>query len=312
MANKTIPLPEDKKLLEPPFPTNIPVQNTIMNLKPTPESIQNRPNTLPIGNTTNTINPTNTPNIIQKIWDARGDVTGFVRPDGTAFLGNARDLRASVASEDKAQQGRDLARGQNEMMAMQEQAMASQKAVQQLGTQVEPSVQLDQGDVGTTAALSAISLLSGAGAGARLGTALGPVGIAGGAVVGGLTAFLGKLSIDKRQATKEAYQVFTTSSSKNYNQLLNAANNRLDSPANIVYLYNLNLANMREAERSLTKMTQGKVGKQLSGAQDELNKVRSWLANEPLYRAQLIAAMQNPNPNIMYQTENLNSVEISQ
>lgn len=259
------------------------------------------------------------------IRDENGRITGVTFPDGRTLLGiSPREVKNLINQEREATQ---LPEGAVEAGTARKQAEAQQQAQQAIAglnapTQLSPSVQLGQGasdlaaTIGTSIPSIAGGAATGAGLGAAVGTAVAPVigttiGAVAGGVIGGITALLGKIAVDRRQATKEAKRVYTDA--KNVNtKLLNLANSGSVPPAEIIRAYELNMANIREAERELRAQTRGAVGKQLSGAMDELIDVQYYLEQDGLYRIQLIQALGNPDPSKIYPTDEvLNSEDIS-
>lgn len=214
------------------------------------------------------------------------------------------EKQAGRKNAEEQQGNRDLIAQQQAVALFQEQA---DEAISSFGKkQVNPSITLGDtgGDFAANVATNAQSIATGAAAGAGLGAVasgpFAPVGAVAGGIVGGISALLGKIALDKRQTTKEAKGAFVTATATTNKLLLNMANLALEPPADIVYGYELNLANIREAERELLKQTNNKIGKQLSGAQEELNLVQTYLRNEPFYRAQLFDAIRNPDPSKIY------------
>lgn len=201
----------------------------------------------------------------------------------------------------------------------QNQSGQAMQAITEQGA-VNPSVQLDSplspSNIGANAIAGAPSLatgiISGATSGAGIGALAGaPTGIGApilatvlgiiGGIVGGGVALYRKIAQDQKQATTEAYSTFSDySSTRRQKQLLNMANQRTDAPADIIHLYELNLANIRESQRALRNLTKNKVGAQLSQAMDELNTVNAWLENEPNQRRQLYQSLMNPNSQLIY------------
>ena len=216
---------------------------------------------------------------------------------------------------------RDIATPEGAVEATDAQAQRDQAADQQeailqlqsgeLGQGIRPSVDLSEVPAAASAALNIPAIGAGAASGAALGAGVGSVvpgvgtvigGVVGG-VVGGISAFLGKLSLDKRQTTKEANKVFTVASGERMTQIMNLANSGIIPPADVVFAYEQNLANIRASRAALREQTKSLVGRQLSGAMDELIVVESYLQNEPFYRAQLMAALAAPNPGKMYEAK---------
>lgn len=163
----------------------------------------------------------------------------------------------------------------------------TKKIVSKLG-QVEEIPKLPSEGVLTTAALSIPKIATGAAAGAAFG---GPLG----AVAGGGFALLGQIVLDQRQSVKESRKFLTTGRTRD-NEILNMANSGVD-PSIIVEMYNLNLANLYAARRNLKEKTKTAIGRQLSGAMDELIEVEAYLDLEEFRRQQLINAIANPDPN---------------
>lgn len=248
----------------------------------------------------------------------KGELSG-ITINGKTFLGlKPKEVRALAQKQLEKQQ---LPAGTIEASAAreaEENIAAREAAIIGLGQEIpQPNVELGA-DRGIKTALSAPAILGGAAAGGALGakvgamggTAIAPgagtaIGATGGAIVGaaigGLSVLFGKLALDKRQITKEAYKTFTTAKTRN-NELMNYANSGKFNPAEIREAYNQNLANILEARRVLKIQTEGKIGKELSGAMNELIAVESYLEFENLYRQQLINAIRNPNPNIVFST----------
>lgn len=168
------------------------------------------------------------------------------------------------------------------------------EAIAGLGGAADPTAVL-QTEGAADDALILGSVATGALAGATAGSIIPIAGTAIGGLIGGLGGLTAALTTQRRQATKEANKVFTISTGRDYQLIMNLANQGA-SPAEIMTAYNTMLANVRVSERALKKETQNALGRELSGAQDELTNVQLWLENEPMFRQQLILAMQNPNP----------------
>lgn len=246
-----------------------------------------------------------------------GKVSGVTLPDGRTILGNEKNIKAVIEKRFNEQQtpqgaveGKQIAQNQNQIINAQE-------AANKLGQQVQPNVDLGQSpqETATNLGLNAVSIAGGvtggAGVGAAAGAALGTVvpgignvvgGVAGGiigGVVGGIGTVSAKISLDRRQATKEAFTVYK-SAVKRDTELINLANSGMVSPDEIQLQYDLNLANLRASEAELKKQTRGAVNKQLSGAMDELIQVQAYLNKEGERRTRLAIALQAPNPNLVY------------
>lgn len=246
----------------------------------------------------------------------------LTQPHNTFAIPNVGNVDKATYEAYKATQGFDsgtkqpITEEQKETIAQDVgsnigQQTQMQEVVQQLknnqtsNEQPTSTLKLGQGaeDIAANVLTNIPSIAAGASAGAGLGATIGSVvpvaGTAVGAVVGGLiggiTAFFGKLALDKRQATREAMKAFRVTSSKRYKELMNMANARSESPADIMRGYEANLAIIREAERELKAQTRGAVGKQLSGAMDELIEVQLYLESEPYYRNQLWGAIMRPD-----------------
>lgn len=257
-----------------------------------------------------------------------GEITGVTLPDGRTLLG----LKPSEVRDliEKDRQKRELPAGADEagttkkaieQMQAQQQANAAADLLQsnqQAG--VQPTVALGNNaqDLLATAGTSLPSIAAGAASGAGLGAAVGSfvpilgttIGAVAGGIIGALTAFGAQLAVDRHQTTKEALTVFKKASTTRNTQILNMANSGQFPPAEVVRAYETNLANIREAERELRSQTRGAVGRQLSGAMDELIQVQLYIQNEPYYRAQLMDALRNPQPGRVYPIqEDLNTLE---
>lgn len=245
-----------------------------------------------------------------------GEITGIKTPDGKVIMaGNKRESKELISTFSDNTPW-DTPKGfveAEDVAAAQQQFIQQQQAIQQLTTGelqqgAQPNVDLSEDPNAASAVLNPLAvaggITAGATAGATVGALGGPVGSAVlgtiGGIVGGFTAFLGKLSSDKRQSTKEAYKVFTLATGERQTQLLNLANSGTIPPADVVFAYEQNLANIRAARASLQEKTRTLIGRQLSGAQDELIAVEMYLANEGYYRAQLMMALQSPNPSRIY------------
>lgn len=258
---------------------------------------------------------------MQVIRDNTGRVTG-VQVNGKVYNGIPKAQTEAIINAELKKTTIGNNNIPDAQTAAQEKNASAQvqQALNQQGQQMQPTVSLDTAgstqDYVTNAATNIPSIVGGAaalgGTGAAIGTAIAPgVGtIAGGvigAVVGGVSAFIAKMTTDRRQATKEAYKTFQISSDKRYKEVLNMANNKQDTPADILQAYEINLANIKESKRALRELTRSSVGKQLSGAQEELIQVEEWLRNEPYYKQQVIDALRNPQVGLVYSTQDLNS-----
>lgn len=186
-----------------------------------------------------------------------------------------------------------------------EQVLETQKqreqAAQSLGETVAPTERIQsQANAGETVLEEGQvlgSILSGFTAGAAVGAAAGGVGALPGAVIGGLVfsarEILQQIKDDQKQVTINAYESFGRTT-KSYNDILNMAEAGVD-PATIAIYYNQNLANAREAERVLSYLVQGEIGKdKYKKAEDELATARAWLDAEETRRLQIIQAINNP------------------
>lgn len=242
-----------------------------------------------------------------------GEPTFVKMPDGrvVSVVGErpeqVQDLVSSqtkkTALPEGAVEATDVAAQQNNLEKQQE-------AIAGLGQEVDPSVTLGKdplapglaragvlGSVGTTtAATIGAAALKGTAGVAALATA--PV--AGALAAAGGLAIFGAVINDKVKTKKEAAKLFKDSSSRDYLMSLNMANSGFE-PSTVMQNYNIMLANMRESERALEEIAKTSIGRDLVGAQVELNTVRLWLADEPNYRLRLAMALQNPNPSIQYQ-----------
>lgn len=143
--------------------------------------------------------------------------------------------------------------------------------------------------------------LLGAKLGAIGGTAVTPgvgtaVGAVGGFIVGGLGAVFGKISLDKRQDVKQAFATYRATSS-NMAYIINSANSGKIDGITAANMWDEELANFYSAERNLKKMTEGKIGRELSGAMDEYNKVEGFGRRIPTMQALLADAILTPDPN---------------
>lgn len=171
------------------------------------------------------------------------------------------------------------------------------KALERLGLSVPANVDLDTGDLLTTSLLAAPSAGAGIAGGAALGARVaGGAGTIAGGVIGGLFALQNKISADKKQATRESLALFR-STKERHREIMNLANSGQNNPSDVIDLYNQNFANLLEARDNLRLLTKNKVGKQLSNAQDRLIQVESYIQFENIRRAELSAALLNPDPN---------------
>lgn len=156
----------------------------------------------------------------------------------------------------------------------------------------------------TTALTNLPSIGAGAIAGAGTGAVLGSfvpvvgtgIGAVAGGVIGAVTAYFAKLSVDRRQTTKNAKKVFTIATDTRYKEIMNSANLQTNTPAEVMFAYEVNVENIRASHRQLRELTKNKIAADLSGAMDELIEVEMWLQQEPLYRQQLLIALANPDP----------------
>lgn len=243
-----------------------------------------------------------------------GEPTFVKMPDGRVI---------SVAGE-KPEQVQDLVNKGNEKIAtpkgaveatdaqqVRENAQQQQEAISLLeqGQNVPANVDLSEDPEAATAALNTGTIVGGAlatggtfAAGGALvgGPAGAAIGGAIGALVGGFGAFLGKLAADKRQSTKEAFTVYKINKGERFSEVMNWANSGKVPPSQVQFGYEQIVSNMKASRASLREKTETLVGRQLSGAQEELIQVEDWLANEPNYRRDVILALSNPNPNIVY------------
>lgn len=229
---------------------------------------------------------------------------GFVgssNDEGNAFIREREKLAAQIQEKSGVSNKQATAQANQQL----EQAGTSFKQVgvgeaqafanSLQGQQQQASVDLSGDNPALAAALNLPSIGAGAVSGAGVGALVGgPVGAVAGGIIGGLSAFLAKLSLDKRQATKEAYKVFTRTTGESYSEVLRAANSGFP-PGDVMTRYEGVVANVRASQSALKRETKTTLGKQLSGAQDELLAVELWLDNEEFYRAQVIQAIQNPN-----------------
>lgn len=226
------------------------------------------------------------------------------------LAGGSNELNQIERNMNKAAAGEAInqQRSVQEVRALQQQDQLRLSQAQQAAQTASPSVNLPEvggilnpTTIGTNIPSIAGGVTAGAGLGATIGaaTTLGlgaPIGAAIGGVIGGITAYLAKLSSDRRQSTKNAKKVFNIASGERYNEIINSANQQSESPADIMYAYEVNLANIQESRRNLRELTKDKVGADLSGAMDELIEVEMYLDREPEYRQQLLIAIANPNP----------------
>lgn len=164
-------------------------------------------------------------------------------------------------------------------------------------------------DIATSIGSNVPAIASAAIAGASIGSAIPGIGTAAGAIFGGVLGIATALAGDRRQATKEANKALSIAKSRD-NDIINIANSGIYNPSEVLQLYEVNLANARAAERELLKQTQTSVGRQLSGAEDELIAVQDYLAYEQFRRDQLLLALAAPNPSKIIpttQSEGLNT-----
>lgn len=260
--------------------------------------------------------------------DEKGNINGLKLPDGRTFVGIGRNevngLVANYLKQTATPQGAIEGQAVEQQKRIAEgKAQAAAQLIGGLGGPAQ--AQYDLGNAGnlldpTTAIKNIPSIAGGIAGGATIGAGIGTavpilgtaIGAVAGGIIGGITAYSGKLAIDKRQSVKNANALFSTQASRD-RELLNLANSGQATPAELIQAYDIKLANTREAERSLKALTKGKVNEQLSGAMDDLIKIQEYLAHEPEMRAQLVNAIQNPNPNLLYPvTQDLNSLDTTQ
>ena len=140
----------------------------------------------------------------------------------------------------------------------------------------------------------------GAKVGAIGGTTFGPVGTVvggvGGALVGGAVAVFGKIGLDKRQDVKQAFATYRSTSS-NMAWIINNANSGKIDGVTAANMWDEELSNFYSAQRALKGMTKGKIGRELSGAMDELDKVNGFERRIPVLQSMLADAILTPDPN---------------
>lgn len=259
------------------------------------------------------------PNTVSTFQNQTGRDSGITLPDGRTFLGlGPDDVRAIKEGEDRKNLTATGGAGQAsavKTVAQQAQETATIKqlmgALGGIGQEVAPTVPQELAGTGPLAvAGGAAAFAGGALAGGTTGAAIGAIGgpaapvtvpvvAALGALVGGLSALGAKITASRRQTTKNAYKVYTDSKARD-KELLNIANSGTAPPAEVIEQYNRNLANLRVAEKELLKQTRSSVGRELSGAMDELISLQSYMDREPERRRQLTLALLNPNPSLIY------------
>lgn len=173
---------------------------------------------------------------------------------------------------------------------------------QSLGETVEPSADLPnfsasaQPQVGQI--IGAAGAIAGIGAGAAL-TATGAGAVAGiptiiasaGTLFGIVSSSIKK---DRKKVRADSYKVFLNVKNQNKN-LLNMANTGQIPKEDLIEQYKQNLANLREAERRLTILSQGKSGDALENAQSNLFDVRQYLADELRRQQEFSFALELPD-----------------
>ena len=141
------------------------------------------------------------------------------------------------------------------------------------------------------------------GSGALSGLALPNVGAIGqGTGLLSIGAIIGKLAQNSRQSVKETKTRFTgTAGAVSVdNDILNLANSGDPSatPDRIFEMHEENLGRLREIEADLANKTDGLVGRQLSGAMDELIAVQNYISQDSRRREKIIQALNSPNRQI--------------
>jgi len=242
-----------------------------------------------------------------------GKYTSVDAGEGTQELINKRE---GVAQ--------DLAAGQANITQRQN-FETQQQAIGQLGQAVAPSQTIGGGNDALGFARAAAfgglgggkggALIGAIGAGAATGAAAGTVipgagtlaGAAIGTILGASLAIFGATINNKVKSKNEAMTLFSDASKRSWTATLNLANQGFE-PSAVVNEYNVMVANIRESQRALREITKTSTGRDLTNAQQELIKVEQWLQDEPNYRLRMQLALQNPNPNLVYQipTENEN------
>lgn len=117
----------------------------------------------------------------------------------------------------------------------------------------------------------------------------------------GIGSIVGKITSNKRQQVKEANKNFTTSKT-NLQQIQNDVNAGIISPEDAIDAYNIELANIRRSERTLKMMTKGAIGRDLSGALDELAAIEAFNRDLPRRNLRFEEALITPNPGAVLPT----------
>lgn len=240
-----------------------------------------------------------------KVSGVRDETTGNI-----TFL-PPEDILAIQRKDNKINQATQQAIQENELIRAENNQILQQQAIQNIGQEVDPTVEVGQGQPGLARA-GAFGAFSGAGGaavlgsavssaatGATFGSAIPVVGTAIGAVVGASLAVFGAVINEKIKTKKEAVGLYKDQTSRQFTAIMNMANQGME-PSAIIREYNTMLANIRESERALSAIARTSTGRDLTGAQKELNQVRLWLQDETIYRSMVIQAVQKPNPNLVY------------
>lgn len=172
-------------------------------------------------------------------------------------------------------------------------------------------------DTAVRVGTSAGSIIGGASAGATggaiagsavgsvvpvIGTAIG--GVAGaiiGGIGGGALAYYAKLSYDKKQDTKEAYNDFTNAKTR-IGDVIADTSNKAVTPSQAVEYYRNQWSNVYQTRDRLIDLTETAVGRDLSKARDELADVEALIGDKFIYDQQLQQAILNPSPKYKPQT----------
>lgn len=150
--------------------------------------------------------------------------------------------------------------------------------------------------------------IAGGGAGFAAGSALAPftaglsipVLTAGGIIVGGIGGYYATIAYDKTQDVKQARVTGTTAYS-NMNYFINQANKGMNKQEAVAG-FNEATSLLYASEETLKRETQGKIGRELSRATDELARIQSQINQVPGLQLAMQQAILNPNPNIVYDT----------
>lgn len=281
------------------------------------------PDMSPVQPNTNTSDPRNTTNPpaavpkVQIIRDDKGNMTGLVRPDGTALLGlDAKDVN-SLANIYARRLGTPSNALEASQVAQNNQTppQAPYQAPNALGNDVQPSG-VDALDYGAVAGKATEYGGIGAGVGAGIGAAVAgiptlglaaipgaEIGAAAGAIIGAgigaATAFYDSVAAERKQQSKVSFVNFKDAT-KNMQNIMADANARHVSKQQSRANWDNEYQRVLQSERELQSQQKALFGEKLSRSLDELSKIEAWKRNYAQYNFEFEQALAQPNPdNIM-------------